>query len=63
MGLFKMFMTLDQDSTNTQKVMYEMDHVISLELHKSSEAKSWYYENYLTIGGYNKTIVKHPGNI
>lgn len=59
MGIFHMFENLKQFDDSTQIQLYRMPHVISLEMHPSHETGL----NYMTIGGYNKDIVKNEKDI
>lgn len=51
---------MDQDTDlDTSLDLYSMQHVIGLEMHSSTKTSL----NYLTIGGYDESIVTNPEHI
>jgi hypothetical protein len=56
MGIFHMFKTLD---LNNSTELFDIQHVIALEMHQSSRSSL----NYLSIGGWNESIVTDPEQI
>lgn len=59
MGLFYMLDKMKQVDEQTEEKFMRVRHTISLEMHEASESSL----NYLTIGGFNRSIVKDPTNI
>ena len=58
MGIFHMFKTIDQDREKMLD-LYSIQHLIGLEMHHSTKSSL----NYLSIGGYNTSVVTHPSKI
>ena len=58
MGIFHMFKSMNQNE-ETMLDLYSIQHVIGLEIHQSSKTSL----NYLSIGGYNDSIVTNPKDI
>lgn len=59
MGLFYMLDKMKQVDSETENRFMRVRHTVSLEMHEATETSL----NYLTIGGFNKSIVKEPKNI
>ena len=59
MGIFHMFKTMGQGESENALDLYSIQHVIGLEIHQSSRTSL----NYISIGGFNESIVENPKEI